>query len=470
MIRALTLAVLCAGCAQTPALSPPTVALAPAFKEGGHPWADTSAGARLPVTAWWRLFDDPDMDPLQRRLMANSPDLAPALARYQAARAATDSLRAAHLPLIGAGVGFQRDGRHAGNPQRASLTPGDGNTASIGLELGHELDLWGRIRQQVRAGVAQEKAAQAGLAAAQLALQAQLADTLVALRGIDAELSLLAETDVAFSPAAELIGRRHQLGAASGLDAARAQVQAESARSDLRQLRAERAVLEHAIAALVGADPSCFTLAAVDAGEPVPTPAVALVVPSALLQRRPDIVAAQQRVAAAAESVGVARTAFFPSIRLGASGGLEGGELSNLFSLPNLFWALGSSLAIDLVDGGRRQAEVARADALLEESGQRYRATVLGALQQVEDQLALLAHYGAARESERLAAASARRAVELATRRYEGGAATYLEVVTAQTASLDARRTSVVLATRHRRAAVGLVRALGGGWSDYAGG
>jgi NodT family efflux transporter outer membrane factor (OMF) lipoprotein len=443
------LAAACAACAQAPRVAPPAVPLAAAFKEAS---AAPDSAALAPQ--WWTVFEDAELNSLQQRLAQNSPDLASALARYQQARAATDILRAARSPSVGANANVQRSANGAVQ-----------NNVGLGLELEYEVDLWGRVRQQVRAGVAQERAAQADFAAARLALQAQLADTLITLRGVDAELALLRDTEEAFGRAATLVERRHQLGVASGLDAARAQAQSESTRSQLRQLQAQRAVLEHAVAALAGADPSSFSIAPVVVS--LATPAIPVGVPSTLLQRRPDIGAARQRVAAAAEAAGVARTAFFPAVPIGASGGVQGSQLANLVSLPNLYWAIGSALAVELIDGGRRQAQVAQADASLDEAAQRYRSQVLAAIQQVEDQLATLAHVGAAAEFDGRAAQAAQRAVTLATTRYEQGAATYLEVVTAQTASLEAQRSVVELSTRQRRAAVQLVRALGGGWSGH---
>jgi NodT family efflux transporter outer membrane factor (OMF) lipoprotein len=462
-LRAFVLALVCTGCTQMSHVAPPAVPVAAAYREAPSAWVDASPRGREAPHAWWTLFEDSELDTLERQLLQNSPDLASAFERYQQARAATATLRAAQSPTLSANAGMQRSGQSEGRAQRAPGADMEINSAAIGLELGYEIDLWGRVRQQVRAGLAQERAAQADLAAARLALQAQLADTLIALRGTDAELALLRETIAAYTRAAELIERRRQLGIATGLDAARAQAQAESARSQLRQMQAQRAVLEHAIAALVGNDPSSFAIKPQLAEQG--TPITPIGVPSELLQRRPDIAAAQQRVAAAAESLGIAHTAFFPSLTIGASGGVQGNEVARLVSLPNLFWAVGSALAVDLLDGGRRLAQVAQAKAVLDESGQRYRSTVLAAVQQVEDQLALLTHYGAATQSEQMAAAAAERAVELATRRYELGAGTYLEVVTAQTASLDALRSTTDLRTRHRRAAVQLARALGGGWA-----
>lgn len=459
-LRLLVLAGACAGCAQTPQIDTPAVPMAATFKEAAS--SPAAGKAALPQT-WWTMFGDAELDGLQARLLAASPDLASALARYQQARAATDTLRAAQSPTLGVNAGFNRSGAREGRPARSAAAAEEVNSASLGLELEYELDLWGRVRQQVRAGVAGERAAAADFAAARLALQAQLADTFVALRGLDAELALLRDTDAAYTRAAQLVERRHQLGAASGLDAARAQAQMESTRSQLRQVQAERAVLEHAIAALIGENPSNFAIE--QRVVEVATPVIPLGVPSTLLQRRPDIAAAGHRITAAAESVGVARSAWFPSITIGASGAVQGSELARLVSLPNLAWALGAAVAGDMLDGGRRRAQVAQSEAVLEESGQRYRSTVLAAFQQVEDQLALLNHFGEATSSERQAAAAAQRAVDLATRRYEQGAATYLDVVTAQAASLAAKRSNVDLATRHRRAAVQLVRATGGGWA-----
>jgi NodT family efflux transporter outer membrane factor (OMF) lipoprotein len=187
--------------------------------------------------------------------------------------------------------------------------------------------------------------------------------------------------------------------------------------------------------------------------------------PSTLLQRRPDITAAQQRIAAANASVGVARTAFFPSVTLGVSGGYQSSDLSNFIAAPNIFWAIGPGVLVNLLDGGRRKAGVARAEAVLDEAGQTYRSVVLAAFQQVEDQLALLDHYADAAAAERMTVLASKRAVTLATNRFRDGAASYLEVVTAQATHLQAQRSALALSTRQRRASVQLVRSLGGGWS-----
>ncbi|WP_035883412.1 efflux transporter outer membrane subunit [Cupriavidus metallidurans] len=454
-----------AGCAGVDPSPLPETRPVDAYKEASGPWIAASEDAEpLRPTAWWKRFEDPDLDRLQDQLLADSPDLAAALARYQQARAATDAVRSAQYPTLGLGASATRNRQSDRRPLRGASSPDIYNNGLIGLNLDYEIDLWGRVSQQVKAGAAREHAAKADLAGAQLSLQTQLADTLLSLRGADREIALLTNTEQAYSKAATMIAERHRAGLSSGLDLARAENQRDSARSQLQQMQGQRALLEHAIAAQVGVPASQFSLAPRIMPELVP--AVPLGLPSTLLERRPDIVSAQQRVAAANASVGVARTAFFPAITLGALLGYQSDVFSNVIAAPNMFWTIGPALAVNLLDGGRRQAEVARAKASLDEAGQTYRSVVLQAFTQVEDQLALLNSFGQAASSEQSAVAAATRALELANNRYKDGAASYLDVVTAQTAALQAERNALSLTTRQRRATVQLVRALGGGWSD----
>lgn len=469
---ALAVAALIAGCAQPPKTQLPDVPMATGFKEARGPWVEAGASAAAPIAldGWWQVYGDAELDALQRRLIDNSPDLASALARYEQARAATDTLRAAQSPTLNTSLNAQRDRQSEKRPLRVlgPTSPDWYNSATLGLDLSYEVDLWGRVSQQVRAGVASERAAAADLAAARLALQAQLADSMLQLRGLDRDNALLADAEEAYTRAFDLISRRHDAGIASGLDQARAEGQLESARSQRRQSQAQRAVLEHAIAALVGANASSFRIEPAAPTQEAVMPVVPPGVPSTLLERRPDIAAARQRVVAATASLGVAKTAFFPSVMLSAQGGFQSSDFGRFLEAPNLFWAIGPTLALNLLDGGRRKAEEARATAALDETAQRYRGTVLAAFQQVEDQLVLLDRYGEALEAEKKSVDAAERSLALATNRYRAGAAAYLEVVTSQTAGLQARRSAVDLATRQRRATVALVRALGGGWSEPA--
>lgn len=467
-MKALTLAIVTAaafglaGCAHIEEGSLPATPAAATYREGALP-APASA-VPLERDRWWALYQDDELERLQRLLLQNSPDLGSALARYQQARAATDTLRAARAPMIGASLDGSRNRQSEHRPLRGASSPDLYNSASLSLNLDYELDLWGRIRQQVDAGVAREEAAQADLEAARLSLQARLTDNLIALRGADREVALLRDTAEAYARANTMISERHRAGIASGLDLARAQAQLEMANSQLRQVQAQRALLEHAIAALVGESASTFSLRPTAEADTVP--AVPTGLPSELLQRRPDIVAAQRRVAAANASVGVARKAYFPSVRLSAVGGFQSDDFSSVINAPNLFWAVGPGLLMNVFDGGRRRAEIARAQAVLDEAGQDYRRIVLGAFQQVEDQLALLGRYSEAAASEGQAVVATQRALDLANNRYRDGAASYLDVVTAQTTHLQAQRSALDLNTRQRRASVQLIRALGGGWSS----
>ncbi len=454
-------------CSQQQPLKLPELAVPSAFKEAAN-WTAARPADALARQAWWTLYGDAELDALQQRLIKNSPDLAAALARYQQSKSATDQIRASQLPSLSATLNAQRNRQSEARPLRVlgPLSPNEYSSNTLGLDLEFEFDLWGRVRSLVAAGQAQELAAQADLESARLSLQAQLTDSYIALRGLDRDAALLKEVEAAYAKALALVARRHDGGLASGLDLARAQGQLESTRSQWQQSQAQRALMEHAIAFLVGESAASFSLPpSLDA---IALPRVPVGLPSTLLQRRPDIAAAERRVAASNASVGVAQAAFFPVVTLSALLGYQSSAIGHFILAPNTFWAIGPTLAGSLFDGGRRQAEVARVQAVLDESGAKYRSVVIGAFQQVEDQLALLNHYAAAAESETAAVGAALRSLELANSRYRDGAASYLEVVASQTTALQARRSALDLATRQRRASVQLIRALGGGWSATA--
>jgi NodT family efflux transporter outer membrane factor (OMF) lipoprotein len=458
------MAVALGGCSLAPRLEVPEVPAAAAYKEEA-PWTRAEPADGLPRDAWWTLYGEAELDALQKRLVDHSPDLSAALARYEQARAVTDQLRSGLFPSLSGDASWQRNRQSEAKPLRVlgPLSPNIYGSRSIGVEADYELDLWGRIRNQVASGTASEQAAQADLESARLSLQAQLADSYIALRGFDREIALFDATVTAYGKALELTTTRHDGGIASGLDVARAQTQLETARAQVAQVHAQRDVLEHAIAALIGESPSAFAIE--PRIGPIALPRVPAGVPSTLLQRRPDIAAAQRRIAAANANIGVARAAYFPAITLGGTAGYQSGASGSFITAPNLYWSVGPSLVLALFDAGKRRAQVAEAQAVLDEAGARYRGVVLAAFQQVEDNLALLRQYRIAAESEAAAVAAAQRSLDFATSRYRDGAANYLEVVTSQAAALQAERDALDLDTRSRRASVQLVRALGGGWS-----
>ncbi|MDR7116078.1 efflux transporter outer membrane subunit [Caulobacter sp. BE254] len=446
------------GCTLAPAYAPPSVVVAtPAYREAG-PWTPAAPADAQARGAWWRVFGDPVLDDLEQRLEAGGPDLAAALARYDQASALARRARAARSPSVDAIASVERY-RNAGQSRQ--------DDSLVEATAAYELDLWGRVRNLVAAGRAEAQASGADLASARLSLQAQLADTYFQLRGLDGQILVLTRTADAYEKALALTDKRFRGGASSAVDVGRARTQLAATQAQYEQALADRALLEHAIAALVGESASRFTLAtAPDLVEP---PRVPVDAPSSLLQRRPDVAAAERRMAAANARIGVARAAAFPSLTLAATGGFEsaGGDL---LSASNRQWALGPvAVGLPLLDGGARRADVAASRAAFEEQAALYRKTVLDAFREVEDQLALANRLATAEARQAEAVDAAMRTNVLATTRYREGATSYLDVVIAQTAELDARRTALDLRTRRLAAGVDLIRALGGGWDGTPG-
>jgi multidrug efflux system outer membrane protein len=453
-----------AGCSFAPAYAPPKVETPAAFKEQG-PWTAAAPADAAPRGGWWRVYNDPVLDDLQAQLAAANNGLASAVARYDQARALAAQARAGLFPEIDATALVQANQQSANRPLRLPVGAGPSryDNDQIGLSTNYEIDLWGRLRNLAAASRAQAQASAADLQSAELSLRAELANDYMSLRGADAQLKLLKDTVDAYSRAFDLTQARHEGGASSGLDVGRAETQLRTAQAQIPDVAAQRALYEHAIAVLVGRPASVFSIAAADGGPAIPkTPAGA---PSALLQRRPDIAAAERRAAAANAQIGVARAAFFPTITLGLAGGYEDAGGVNLLSAPNSFWTLGPGVVAPLFDAGRRKAGVNLAKAQFEQVSADYRQAVLAAFQNVEDQLTLNNQLADEASQQALAAAAARKTEDLATTRYRLGAADFLEVVTAQTAALQVEQTALTVQTRRLQASVNLVRALGGGWT-----
>jgi outer membrane protein, multidrug efflux system len=384
------------------------------------------------------------------------------VAAYDQARALASQARAGLVPEIDGTALTNRQRRSANEPLRVG-GPNDYTTNQAGVSVAYEIDLWGRLRNLARGAGERAQASEADLKSARLSLQADLADDYLSLRGFDSQIRLLDSTVAAYDRALQLTQILHNGGNATGLDVARAQTQLSSAKAQLTDTQASRALMEHAIAALVGESASNFSLAAVD--KDLPAPRVAVSAPSVLLQRRPDIAAAERRAAAANADVGVARAALFPALTLDGSAGWQNAGAGSLLTAPNTFWLLGPQLAGAIFDGGRRAAGVRASKAAFEEASANYRETVLNAFRDVEDQMALANRLAAEAKDANDAVTAAERTVELANIRYRQGVATYLDVVTAQTAALTAEETAIQLTTRRLQASVNLTRALGGAWS-----
>ena len=446
------------GCSMAPDYRPPATPVPRDFKEL-EGWTAATPMDQAPRGQWWEAFGDPVLNDLEARAEQASPTLAAALARYDQAKASAGIERADLFPQVKAGGDASRQ-RLSGNRFGGNGVAPVYDDFSVGATLDYELDLWGRIRNSVKAARADAQASEADLASARLSLQAAVADAYARLRGLDAEAELLRQTVDAFGKAYRLTTTRHDGGIASGIDVNRAKTVLDNAQAQISAVANERAATEHEIAALVGAIASDFSIPV--RVQPLRAPELPVGAPSQLLQRRPDIAAAERRIFAANARIGVARAAFFPTLTLGLSGGYQASH-GELFSKPSSFWGLGpASVVLALFDGGRRRAGVRMSRAEYEEMTAGYRETVLGAFRQVEDALAANRHLADQAVSQRGAATAAGRTSELALTRYRDGASDYLEVVTAQTDALEAQRALLAVQTQRMRASVALVKALGG--------
>lgn len=456
------MALLC-GCSLAPHMATPAVTAPAAYKEAGS-WIQAQPADRLPRDSWWTLYETPQIDDLQRQLLAGNPSLAAALANYAQARALNQQARAGLFPTVGLNAGVSRARESANAPLIGPSTPRYYDNNVLGGSVSYELDLWGQIRNQVAQARASAQASEADLENARLSLLAQLVDDYVQLRSLDREIAILDDTVKAYDHALTITQQRHDAGIAPGLDVTQAQTQLRSARSQQQQAGARRAVMEHAIAALLGVSASEFLIA--PAIVDIKLPPIPTGVPGTLLERRPDVAAAQRRMIAANANIGVARAAYFPAITLGGQGGVQSTSFAKWLTAPSTFWAIGPNAVVSVLDGGLRRAQVAQARAQFDASAANYREVAVSAFQEVEDALARLHYYHDAAQEENAAVDAAQRTLDFSTVLYKQGATDYLNVVTSQTALLQARLQSLNLDTLQLSASVDLIRSLGGGWED----
>jgi NodT family efflux transporter outer membrane factor (OMF) lipoprotein len=450
-------------CSLAPPLKTPNIPTADAYKELG-PWTQAEPADRLPRDRWWTLYDSPELAELQRRLIAGNPTLAAALANYAQARALSDQARAGLYPTLGLGANLTRNRESLNAPLRGPTTPTYFNANTLGGSVSYEVDLWGQIRNEVAAGEANAAASAADLESARLSLIAQLVGDYIQLRSLDHDSAILDETVKAYTRALSITEQRHDAGISPGLDVSQARTQLNAARSQAEQTLAQRALMEHALAALLGVSASTFSIKPEIVA--IKLPRIPSGVPTTLLQRRPDIAAAQRRMIAANANIGVARAAYYPTLTLGAQGGFQSTAFSNLLSAPSSFWAIGPNALLSVFDGGLHRAQVAQARSEFDASGANYRTVVVGAFQQVEDSLATLNHYHDAALDEKVAVDAAQRTLDLSMALYVKGAIDYLTVVTSQTAVLQTQLEALTLDTLQLRASVDLIQALGGGWES----
>ncbi|WP_422011888.1 efflux transporter outer membrane subunit [Roseateles sp.] len=448
----LTLALLLAGCAVTsqhpPADNPP-----PASFKGSTDWQRVPADVAVPE-AWWTMFRDPVLDGLQADLVVGNQNLAAALAQVASARAVLQASSAAIWPTLSLGAGTTRSASE--NNGNRSISTANSLTANAGWEL----DLWGRLSQGIKAAGASYRASEADLAALRLSAQATLTQSYFSLRAAEAQQALLVRTEAANQRALDLTQVRYTSGVAAQSDVLQARTQLRSVQSQLSDARAQRAQLEHAIAAQLGKPPAQLELppsARLPELPPVPS-----LVPSTVLAQRPDIAAARARQVAAYAQIGIADAAFFPSLSLSASGGYRGASWSNLVSAPNLLWSIGAAVAAPILDGGQRRLASDQARASADVATANYRQAVLTAFQEVEDNLVLLAESGVSLALQRDAYEAAQQNLDIVMAQYRAGTVSYLNVSTAQTALLSAEANVISSRNRQLAAASLLLKNLGG--------
>lgn len=452
-----------AGCAVGPDYQLPVVQAGDHYKEV-EGWKQARPSDDAPRPDWWRDFQDPQLDRLMTQMLEANLSIVQAQARQRQAQALVRSAGAGFFPTLGTSASATRSGGgsgSAGSGQGAS-GGGAGNQYSLSGNVSWEVDLWGRVRRTVEAGEAGAQASAADLANTRLSMQSTLAQTYFQLRAFDAEKELYQQTVAAYERSLQMTQNRYVAGVAAQADVASARTQLENARTQMLALERQRAQLEHALAVLLGRAPSQFDLQAGSLSAVVPGIPAGL--PSQLLERRPDIAAAERRTAQANARIGVAQAAWFPDLTLSAQAGYRGSQWAEWLSAPFHFWSLGPALALTLFDGGARRAQLEEARAVYDEQVATYRLTVLGALQEVEDYLVQLRVLEQEQETQGRALASARESLQLTQNQYDAGLIDYLSVVQVEATALSAERSALALRLSRLLASVQLMTALGGGW------
>ena len=470
-------AVMLAACSTQPAYEVPKLDVPAQFKEatpqaaqfGVWQPAQTVAGSPAVTVPdqWWTVYGDAVLNQLQDAAAAGNPSVEQAVARLRSAQAAVASSRAAQLPTLSTTGSGSRALTGGGtysntNGDNVARSGSINNNFSLGLSASWELDLWGKLSSGVDASRASAQASADDLAAARLSAQASVAQTYFSLRAAESQMKFLQESLDAYAQSLKLTQNRYQSGVVSSADVAQAQSQYKSTQASLLDAQITRAQFEHALAALLGKAPAQFSLP-VTAVLPTP-PVVPEMLASTLLERRPDIAAAERRVAMANAQIGVARAAYFPSLTLSASGGYRNSILSDLLNAPNLFWSLGPALAMSIFDGGARSAAVESARATLDLNAATYKQTVLTALQEVEDNLVAAVNLAQEEQVQTEALVAAQKSLTVANNQYKAGIVAYLNVLTAQTSVLSAQNTLNNVKNRRLTAVNTLLKNVAGRW------
>ena len=459
-------AIVLSGCAVGPDYRRPALTVPADFKEARE-WKQADPRDNFDRGRWWSMYGDPVLDELEAGIEVASQNLRLAEAQYRAAQGLATQAESALWPVLTASASITRSHSGSGQttvaPGGAVVSGGTSTTRNAALAASWEVDLWGGLRRAAEVGHEAARASHADLEAARLSLQSQLATDYFQLRAADVTRRLLDETILAYEKSAQITRNQYAAGIVAKSDVFIADEQLQATRAQAIDVQIGRAQLEHAIAILIGKAPADFTLA--PAGLDARLPSVPLGLPSDLLERRPDVAAAERRVARANAQVGVATAAFFPTLTLAAQGGFQSRTSQNWFSAPNRYWSIGPALAATLLDFGKRRGVSEQARAQYDEAVATYRQTVLTSFQAVEDNLAALRLLEAEAAAQQAAVDQARQVVELTRNQYKAGTVSYLNVVTVQATALADERAAVSIEQRRFTASVALVAALGGGWS-----
>lgn len=468
-MRALALATglaLVAGCAVGPDYRRPETPLPAQYKAAvaqDSAWRVAQPRDDAERGDWWRVYDDAQLGALVEQLNAANQDIAAAEARYRQALATARAANAAFFPTLSANASKTRRGVESANTVGNTVTTGGiGDDYSASLNASWELDVWGRVRRDVESNEAGAQASAADLAAARLSAQAQLVQNYFQLRILDAQQELYDRTVEDYGKSLQLTRNQYAAGVAGRAEVMQAETQLKATQAQAVDNKLQRDQLENAIAILLGKAPADVALAS--APPPATLPALPAAVPSQLLERRPDIAAAERRTAAANAAIGVAQAAYFPALTLSAGGGYQSSSFADWFTAPNRFWSVGPALAQTLFDGGLRSANKQRAIAAYDETVANYRQTVLTGMQEVEDNLVALDRLQKELQYQEEAVRAARTALQLVNNQYKAGTVGYLNVITAETTALSTERDLLQVRGRLLSASVLLIKALGGGW------
>ncbi len=454
------------GCAVGPDYhKPEATRIPPAYAGATNGWKMAEPQAHLPRGNWWEVFGDQELNRLEAAAAVANQNLRAAIAAFEQARALVNVARAGFFPHVTFDPSVTRQRDSANRPVNG-VSGGIGATYNnfvVPLDASYELDLWGRVRRSVEAAKASAQADAADVETTRLAIQAEVASDYFTLRALDAESALLKSSTEVFQKSLDLTRNRRTGGVATDLDVAQAETVLETTRAQLPDIALQRARVEHALAVLTGESASLFR----EPEQPLVTdpPSIPAGLPSQLLERRPDVAAAERRMAAANASIGVARAAFFPTVTFNGLAGFQSVDAGTLFNWPSRFWAIGPSLTLPIFEGGQLRSNLRGVEAIYEQALAQYRQSVLVAFGEVEDNLAAEHLLDREHAADIAAMRAAQKTLEIAMNRYRAGLVTYLEVATAQNTALDLERTTVRLRGEQLVATVALIKSLGGGWN-----